>query len=85
MPAVFNVPVVLVPLAVLVPVQLAFAGLALAVQDVGVFVAFQLMVELLPTRIELGLTVMDICGALGITETITLSKLLPVSLLHVMV
>jgi hypothetical protein len=57
----------------------------LAVQDVGLFVARQLMVVLLPTVTELGLTLNDTDGGLGTTVMGTLENVLPLALPQVSV
>jgi hypothetical protein len=56
------VPVLCEPLLALEPPQSP-----LAVQEVGLLVAFQLSVALLPTVIDEGLTVKDTDGGLGST------------------
>jgi hypothetical protein len=64
-PAVFIVPMLCVPELALEPDQLPPA-----VQELGVFVADQVMVELLPELIELGLTDIDTTGiAITVSDT----------------
>lgn len=73
MPAVVIVPVDLLPLAPRVPDQLLLDGDELALQDVGLLVALQVIVALFPVTIVAGLSVRDSVGAFGITSITTLS------------
>ena len=73
-------PVLCVPLPAFVPLQLP-----LAVQEVGLFVADQLIVALCPESIPLGFTVRETFGALGSTCTVAASLIVPVSFEQVIV
>jgi hypothetical protein len=73
-PAVFITPVLVLPLALLFPLQLP-----LAVHDVGLLVALQLIVELLPVPIVVGLTPIVTTGLLVVVPDVTdkLAEALP--------
>lgn len=78
--AVFNVPVLALPLAALAPAQPPEA-----VQVVGLLVTLQVRVAALPTNIEPGLADSDTTGVLGNTWITAVSMVLPVLLAQVMV
>jgi hypothetical protein len=76
---VISAPVLAVPLVALAPVQSP-----LAVQDVGLLVADQVSVELLPDEIAIGLALNETIGAAGIvTFTVAVRVVLcPESFVH---
>ena len=75
-PAVFTAPVVWLPLAALEPLQEPPA-----VQELGLLVADQVIVELLPVFIEVGLTEIVMTG-IAMTVTVVEAEPLPAPLLQ---
>lgn len=75
----FSTPVLTLPDEVFVPIV---GQSPVATHDVGLFVEDQVIVELDPTNIELGVTLSDTEGGAGTTVMSTAELFVPVSLLH---